>query len=102
MDLVKYGDKWIRESNLDMIPHRWGMGAKLSRLVFALRIRKGMTQTELATLLDVEPSTVYRIEGGMKDVTIGMYEETLFTLGLTYDDIDALINYESVSDDADS
>ena len=95
-DLLKYIDNITRDNSTEMVSINTGIGANLSRLVFALRIRNGMTQSELADKLNVEATVISRIEGSDKSVTIGMYEETFLALGMTYEDMHSLINLDEV------
>ncbi|MED3562316.1 helix-turn-helix transcriptional regulator [Bacillus xiapuensis] len=85
------GRELIKENIPELIPNFWGLSNKLSVLVFSLRIKKGMTQNDLAKELDVDPEVIYRLEGGSKEITIGFYEKVLLTLGLSYEEMDELI-----------
>lgn len=37
---------------------------ELGRIIFAYRMKRGLTQSELATKAEVDPTVIYRIEGG--------------------------------------
>jgi hypothetical protein len=90
-DLIKLGRELIKENIPELIPNFWGVSVKLSRLIFSLRVEKGMTQNDLAKVLDVDPKVVYSLEGASKEIPIGLYEKALLTLGMSYDELDELI-----------
>lgn len=92
-NLRKYGRELIKEGLPEGIPLVYGLSSKLSTLVFGLRIRKNWSQNDLAVKLNVRPEIVHRLEGGSKEISIGLYEEALHVLDMSYDEMDELIKY---------
>ena len=93
MNFSKFHDDFVRENPWaqDMF---WGISNKLGILVFALRVRKGITQEELAELAGVDDKVIHRAEGGSSDLTVKMYENLLMVLGLSREELNDLIEFK--------
>lgn len=62
-DLVKLTNDLIKKSPQLDVDAFW-YSALMGKIVFAYRMRAGLTQSELADLANVGVKTIYRIEGG--------------------------------------
>jgi len=82
-DLVKLTTDLIKKSpQLDV--DNFGYSALMGKIVFAYRIRRGLTQSELAVLAGLGPKTIHRIEGGSDGgVTTKTLEKVFNVLNIT-------------------
>ena len=58
------------------------IGATFSKVIFALRVQKGLTQEKLAKISGVGAKTIYRAEGGSYNLGIDNYNKILNGLGV--------------------
>lgn len=70
----------------DIKEHIYSYSAILSQIIFAHRIRRGMTQQDLADAANVGLKTIYRAEGGSGNITNDKYEQIFFALGIDLKD----------------
>lgn len=66
--------------------------AALKKSIKAYRVKLGITQADLANLLESSQSRVAKIEGGDSAVSIDLMLKALFALGLNQDDVAAVIS----------
>lgn len=78
-NLRKLGHKVLSEKYPDMEARFYSIGAIFGKIILAHRIRKGLTQTELAEQAGFSPKTIHRVEGGNNNITMDTYT-TLFNL----------------------
>ena len=87
-DLIKLGNSLVTstsqtpQSDLDI----FSLSASIGKVVFAFRIRKGLTQAELSTKADVGLKTIYRLEGGDQGIGTGTLEKVLYALEVTQEE----------------
>lgn len=78
-NLRKLGHKILSEKYPDMESSFYSMGFIFGKIILKHRIRKGLTQAQLAEKAGFTPKTIHRVEGGHSNVTIDTYT-TLFKL----------------------
>lgn len=81
-NLVKLGTELVKKSP-QVEFNIFGYSALLGKIVFAHRIRAGLTQVQLAQLAGVGDKTIHRIEGGSSNVTNKSYESVFAVLKIT-------------------
>ena len=57
-----------------------GISVKLAQEILNIRLKKGLSQVQLAELAGVKKKTISRIEGGDPGVNIGTYDKVLHAL----------------------
>lgn len=60
------------------------MSEGFADIVFSYRVRKGLTQQQLADMADVTPKTIHRIEGGNGGIKDKTYENVLKALNVDW------------------
>lgn len=81
-NLVKLGTELVKKApqlEFDI----FGYSALMGNIVFAYRMREGLTQSHLAELAGISPKTVHRIEGGSGNITNKTYESVFKVLKIT-------------------
>lgn len=73
-----------------------GNSDKLGTICFALRNRKGMSQSELALKAGLDVRIIHRIEGGSKLMSDDIYTTIFELLGTTYEE--SLLYCETMED----
>ena len=85
-DLVKFSAELVSKSpQLDF--DTFGFSATLGKIVFAYRIREGLTQAQLADLAGLGPKTIHRIEGGSNNITSKTYGKVFNVLKITLNEL---------------
>ena len=85
-DLVKLSAELVSKSpqlDFDVL----GFSAALGKIVFAYRIREGLTQSQLAELAELGLKTIHRIEGGSSGITSTTYEKVFDVLKITLNEL---------------
>lgn len=76
-DLRRLGHELLREHHPDLEEHFYTDKYFLGKLVFANRIRKGLTQEELADKCNLPLKTIYKVEGASKEIDMDTYNGIL-------------------------
>lgn len=63
------------------------MSRNYSKIVFSVRIKKGLTQKQLASLANVSVKTIHRLESGSGGITDDTYSKVFEALDLTLKDV---------------
>jgi transcriptional regulator with XRE-family HTH domain len=82
-ELVKLTNELINKSPQLDVDAFW-YSDLMGKIVFAYRIRAGLTQYELADLAGIDVKIIHRIEGGSdKDVTTRIFDKVFNILNIT-------------------
>lgn len=95
-NLIKLGKEYFEKMCPNDLHVFNGLNYQLHKGIFAIRMRKGWTQDEFASLLQEEPSHVHRLEGGAGRVySIQTFEKAFYTLGVSYEQMEDMITLPS-------
>lgn len=90
MDLVKLGHDLVKD-----IPELnntfFSLSASFGKLVFATRMERKLTQSQLADLANEGVKTIHRIEGGSGGITDTTYEKVFHALKITNEDLEEVL-----------
>lgn len=88
-DINKLGIELVKplaEDDSEIQTMFFGKSGQLSKVIFATRMEKGITQSELAKLIGVDDKVIHRLEGGSVDMGDELYKKAFSALGLDYSD----------------
>lgn len=88
VDLYKLGIKLLKEiPNSELQGKFFGILGIHATLVFANRVKEGLTQQQLADKANVDVTTIHKIEGGHNSVPMTDLEKIFVILGIVPEDI---------------
>lgn len=58
-----------------------------AEVIFAARVRQGLTQTQLSNLAGVSTKTIHRIEGGSGGITDTTYQKVFNVLDVNFNEV---------------
>jgi DNA-binding XRE family transcriptional regulator len=73
------------ERSTTPVPKLLKMIEELRENIKLARLRRKLTATQVCERADISRTTLWQIEKGMTNVTMGAYAQVLFVLGLEYD-----------------
>ena len=76
-NLRKLGHKILSEKHPDLEERFYEIDYLFGKLIFTNRIRKGITQADLAAMCGFSPKTIHRVEGGKANIEMETYK-TIF------------------------
>ena len=86
-NLRKLGHKILSEEYPDIEARFYSIGAIFGKIILAHRIRKGLTQVQLAELAGFSPKTIHRVEGGNTNITIDTFTMLFKILEVDLDEL---------------
>lgn len=81
-NLVKLG-KELYKKYPNIKPTSEGYSRQFAKISFALMIKQGLTQSDLASLANVDVQEIYRLQGGSKYMGDEFYNNVFKVLGTT-------------------
>lgn len=63
------------------------------------RLKKGLTQEQLAEMADVHPTYIGQVERGEKNLTVGTLEKILFAFNISFADFFKCFQNENIKED---
>lgn len=96
MDLLKLGDE-LQERHPELKPQGDALSEVFAELVFATRIRTGLSQKQLAERAKVGVSTIHRIEGGGGGITDAIYQKVFKALGIDFSTLAETFNKKAAA-----
>jgi transcriptional regulator with XRE-family HTH domain len=73
-NLRKLGHKILSEKHPDLEERFYELDYLYGKLIFTTRIRKGLTQAQLADMCGCSPKTIHRVEGGNDNINMSTYK----------------------------
>ena len=86
-NLVKLLKQMIKD-NPSLKPTSEYNSKEYAKISFGLMVQKGLTQSQLASLINVPDSDIHRLQGGSKYMGDEFYNKVFTALGVTMKEVD--------------